>query len=316
MKQDETETDQFAEMMEILKVTPGSTSHYSVPPPTTVPTHEFVTPEIAREWLKEFNTENRNIQKAALNKYIRDIENGSWEDIGDPVRFDTNGLMIDGQHRLLAIIHTGVAMWLLVVRGIKPSARAVIDSGARRSSANALQIEGFKNSSATSAATSALSAFEKGMFKHAGSRPDYSPSHAEVVELATHYHSMGFEDDVTQATSDYRHIKITATVLAVSRYLQRQIASEEEVDEFWYGACFTAGPGDARWTLRNWAARRADDNKSRKYTSMGLYAVAVCWNAWREGRNTKIAPVSEKEIVSDSGHVLQPAVYRPIPKMK
>ena len=280
-------------------------------------TVEIITPEIAQQWLESYNTENRGFKTSAVNKYVRDIESGNWAFLGDPIRFDVRGILIDGQHRLRAIVKSGIAIQMVVLRGVKTSHRAVIDSGARRSSGDALRIEGRKNAVAMAAAVSALDAFERGLFKHSGSSPMYSPSHAEVVELADLYSELGFDDDVTKAVSDYKHIRIKTTTLAVSRYLQRQVATDKEVEEFWYGACFTAGPGDARWTLRNWAAKQSSTRKdARRDTSLGLYAVAVCWNAWRKGKNTRISPVEKKEVLSDTGRVVKPAVYREIPRME
>lgn len=281
-------------------------------------TTELVTPEMAQRWLDSYNTENRKVKKTALDRYVRDIENGDWTFLGDPIRFDVRGILIDGQHRLMAIVKSGQSVMMAVLRGIPTEARATIDSGARRSSGDALQIEGYKNATTLASTVAALDAYRKGLFVHAGSSPTYSPSHSEVLNLVHEYAPLGIEEHVAAGASDYGHVKLHPTVIAMSRFLQRRVASQEEVDEFWYGVCYTAGPGDARWSLRNWA-NRVGQNKARKGsrrdTSLRLFAVSVCWNAWREGRNTRIVSVASKEVYDDEGNVVKPTVYRDIPEM-
>jgi len=120
------------------------------------PTAAFVhvTPEIAARWLRQ-NTRNRTIRQHLVDRFTRDMQAGEWHLDGAPIRFAPDGTLLDGQHRLTAIVSTGITVPILVVRGIDPSAQAVMDTGAARTAADALSIDGRENAS-TLAATAAL----------------------------------------------------------------------------------------------------------------------------------------------------------------
>ena len=61
----------------------------------------LVTPEMAREWLTH-NTHNRPVSRQYVEKYARDMRAGRWHYTNQGIGFDVNGVMTDGQHRLLA----------------------------------------------------------------------------------------------------------------------------------------------------------------------------------------------------------------------
>lgn len=85
-------------------------------------THKHITPRIAKTMLSH-NTGNRPLRKAVVQRYATDMENGDWQDNGDPIRFDTNGRLIDGQHRLEAVILSDTPIDAWVLRGLKPEHR-------------------------------------------------------------------------------------------------------------------------------------------------------------------------------------------------
>lgn len=98
-----------------------------------------VTPVRAEAWLASMVT-NRRIGGHTLTALIRDIRAGQWHMTGDPIKFNTDGHLIDGQHRLRAIIQTGRALDLLVVTGLSPAAMTALDGGRRRSPADHLVV--------------------------------------------------------------------------------------------------------------------------------------------------------------------------------
>lgn len=110
-------------------------------------THEIIdiTPELAKKWLDESEFENRNIKKSNLDKLIRDIQSGKWVFDGSPIRFDRDNNVIDGQHRLTAVIRTGKTIKSLVIRGIVDRAKLTIDTGSNRSTSDILYFTGEKN---------------------------------------------------------------------------------------------------------------------------------------------------------------------------
>ena len=283
---------------------------------------ETVTPEQAQLWLDNCNLRNRNLSQFAVNKYARDIENGNWKLVGDPIRFDWDGILRDGQHRLAAIVKVGQPVQIAVLRGMDPDDFVVIDTGKKRTQANALQMLGdeFSNAGTLAAVLQILDAYKNGQFVHANSGPSYQYTTSEVIELAYEYREYGIEKDVRAALAKAKYCPLTNSVVAAARFLQRQVADEDTVEEFWEGVNFTAAPGDARFTLREWAKKnQGRGSVSRKDVSRQLFAITMAWNAWRRGRNVRLTDNSfilEPEERNEENRVIKRTVWKPIPKFK
>ena len=102
--------------------------------------HELVTitPDIAREFLSH-NTDNRNIRKAAIRTYADDMENGRWLLTTDAIGFDKNGVLLNGQHRLLACIEAGVPFQSFVDYGLDTASFNAIDNGVSRTASDGMR---------------------------------------------------------------------------------------------------------------------------------------------------------------------------------
>lgn len=108
----------------------------------SAPGTTLVTPELAAEWLAR-NTHNRRLNSDTVAKYARDMVEGRWVFTGDTITFDTNGSLQDGQHRLAAIVKSGVATQFIVVHGLSPEAIYHVDIGRPRSLADQLSLAGY-----------------------------------------------------------------------------------------------------------------------------------------------------------------------------
>lgn len=92
-----------------------------------------ITPELATRWLEENNWNNRPVRDGYVARLAADIKAGNWRgQNGDAIRFDTAGRLIDGQHRLWAVITSGVTIESLLIEGVDPDAYATIDIGAKK----------------------------------------------------------------------------------------------------------------------------------------------------------------------------------------
>ncbi len=92
---------------------------------------EAITPRIASSYL-ELNHSNRPLRQAHIKSLAFDMINGDWQLTHQGIAFDTTGRLIDGQHRLHAIIEAGVPIQILVTRGCSASSFSIIDRGANR----------------------------------------------------------------------------------------------------------------------------------------------------------------------------------------
>lgn len=87
-----------------------------------------VTPEVARQWLSA-NVNNRPVRRGRVSGYARDMAAGAWALSPQGIAFDVNGNLMDGQHRLLAVIEAGVTVKMLVWFDVPQIVRDVLDIG-------------------------------------------------------------------------------------------------------------------------------------------------------------------------------------------
>lgn len=104
-------------------------------------TTETITPEIASQLLDDMGG-NRLLSDDRVNAYARDMTGGRWVPLSSMIVIDEDGLLIDGQHRLAAVLQSGLDQTFIIRRGAPPSSISVIDSGRGRSAADTLRIEG------------------------------------------------------------------------------------------------------------------------------------------------------------------------------
>lgn len=140
-----------------------------------------ITPELAEAWLGR-NRKNRIISRFNVLKYARDINKGTWRLTGEPVKFDYNGVMLDGQHRMLAIIEAQRPITTDVRFGLEPEVFINIDTGQKRSGADFLAIAGEVCCSMLSAALSNLLNYERGWYTRLGKRSYTNDEIAEMLE--------------------------------------------------------------------------------------------------------------------------------------
>lgn len=111
-----------------------------------------VTKPLAQMWLKN-NFGNRPVSEDTVNAYARDAVAGKWLTTHQGIAFSDKDELIDGQHRLLGIVKSGVACDILVsfgwpreIPGRAEKRMDVIDRGRTRSVADQLKIQhGLKN---------------------------------------------------------------------------------------------------------------------------------------------------------------------------
>lgn len=92
---------------------------------------EIVTPAKARKWLEK-NTDNRPARDKWIRQLAEAMSAGEWQMNGETIKFDVNGTLRDGQHRLEAVILSGKNIPMMVVRGLAEDVFTTIDQGRPR----------------------------------------------------------------------------------------------------------------------------------------------------------------------------------------
>lgn len=108
-------------------------------------TMTVVTPRLAERWLAS-NTHNRKLRKHRVTAYALAMERGEWQPAGDSaIVLDADGRILNGQHRLAAVVMADTPQVFMVLRGVAPKTQEVMDRGLTRSMGDALALRGEHN---------------------------------------------------------------------------------------------------------------------------------------------------------------------------
>lgn len=130
-----------------------------------------IDPAKAKTWL-ENNFRNRPVKEDVVASYARDMVNGTWVPTHQGVAFNDKDELIDGQHRLLAIVKSGCTIRMMVTFGLpsvivgkEMTTMDCVDRGTPRSVSDQLRIQhGMKDGAIiamTARSIAALSITEK-----------------------------------------------------------------------------------------------------------------------------------------------------------
>ncbi|WBV45528.1 ParB/RepB/Spo0J family partition protein [Pseudoroseomonas cervicalis] len=139
---------------------------------------ETITPEMAEAYLGH-NTRNRKIVAAHVDAIARDIRAGNWMMNAQPICFSRSGRLLNGQHRLSAVIQAGEPIEVPVMRGLPEEAYATYDIHAKKGPQLGTGFENFGDRPLIAAAAVLL---WKRELKPAGTR-NAKPTPSEVMRI-------------------------------------------------------------------------------------------------------------------------------------
>lgn len=103
--------------------------------------YEWITVEKAQALL-ERNHCNRRYRPKTAAKYARDMAAGKWIITHEGIGIDVDGNVLDGQHRLNAVILSEKPQFFLVARNLPREAKVAVDQGIPRSLDDVLNSDG------------------------------------------------------------------------------------------------------------------------------------------------------------------------------
>lgn len=246
----------------------------------------MVTPEMAKRWL-ERNEGNRTLRWNLVESYAHDMRAGRWVYAGEAIKFGANGDLWDGQHRLRAQVLSGVTLPMLVVRGLQVGSQQVMDTGAKRTAADALKME--RGSKAVAAAAGARQAILMALGNvQTRSRPVIS--NAEIISWIDDNPS--FVDALPLATAHQRHIPVSTGVLTLIAWRLRDIDAVAAASFLSQVAIPDAIPRDDPRAVLN---RRLGDMKDKRVKESPAFYLDLffqAWNRWRRGEAAALLRVT------------------------
>jgi hypothetical protein len=237
---------------------------------------EVVTPAKAMEWLTTA-ARNRNISDSTVRRYGSDMVAERWRLNGQGIIFSAEGQLLDGRHRLTAVVATGLDVPMLIVRGAKDDSFETMDSGKGRTLANVLAIEGAKNAASTAATARIAWAYA------AGVNLKYGSSRTELLNLIRTHPLIGeYTAQIVNRDAYTKPLGVPRSALAALLALANQERKlNDQVTGFLAGFITGEGlfGGDPRLTLRRWLSRqRADVGAGGGRIAEPFFAAAA--SAW------------------------------------
>jgi hypothetical protein len=253
-----------------------------------------ITPERAHELLHS-NHYNRHIRQIVVERYAATMRAAAWTLSPDAVAISEDGTLYNGQHRLSAIVETGLSQRLIVLRGLHLEDKINIDRGTKRSLADYLQME--RAESYATLLASVLNVVWKWDFigaKFAASAQSARGS-AEINELLKFFDAApdDFRDTVSRA-EQWRNIPLRSSLTLGAFHVFKRIDLEEA--ERFFGT-FDSGAmlseGDPLMVLRNQLFMvRSRAEKIAAATQLAW--VIKAWNAVRRGQRPQKFQLQEK----------------------
>ncbi len=106
-----------------------------------VTTTEIITPAMAAKWVHpSVNRDNRPLRDSQVKYLAKQILDGKWQLTHQGVAFADDGRLVDGQHRLNAIIMANRQVQMMITRGLKADAYKVVDCGLKRAASDRIHI--------------------------------------------------------------------------------------------------------------------------------------------------------------------------------
>lgn len=124
-----------------MSIVPGNAVVF----PTVTTTQEQVDGVFAAEGLAMNSPMNRKLRLLLAQKYAAQMVANHWVLNGETITFDKYGRLVDGQHRLKAVLLSGVTVPMLVVRGVEPKVYPTINTGRGRLPADVLNTKAAGN---------------------------------------------------------------------------------------------------------------------------------------------------------------------------
>lgn len=246
-----------------------------------------ITPTMAREMLKA-NTANRAIRRGHVEGLARDIEQGNYKLNAESIKFDKDGVLLDGQHRLSAIVKANKAVDSVVVRGLDPDVKVTIDTGKKRNFGDVLRLEGAKEAAKLAAATRYA---QQSQFPSMGST--VNPTQSELAEFLEAYPYLTEAVRLVNGVP-YTVLTIVAAVATMAHYTGADPAMIDKFLRHWKTGF--GEEGNPCVTFRNRILEAKAMGRSFS-TSQKLRMVAWSWLKLSKGELAKNARFPSEVIV-------------------
>ncbi len=254
-----------------------------------------VTPAEATEMLAH-NTQNRQVLRGQVVRMVAQMKSGNWKFDGAPIRFAADGTLLDGQHRLSAVVESELPQQFVIIRGLERDSQTVMDTGRKRSLSDMLSMRGDANPGPLATFTSIAYKWDNGLrgsalFRGNSTNVDRAEVYAPSIQTL-----LNWIDEHPDVHSIIRPMISLARTLGVAPSLiytswwALYSVDYDDAEHFFNLLRNGAGleQGNPILTLRNRLIEIGRETADRGKSTAPEHALALvfkAWNAYRDGRD-------------------------------
>ena len=248
--------------------------------------------------LMTFNHNNRKVKHNQLALLKRVVLDNRWKMNGSTIVFSSDGILLDGQHRLLSVIGTDRVVEMILIEGVEPSAGDLINTNeVPRTIADILHYRGID-----AACVSQLAAIAKifmydddgiGGSSDSTLLTDYIEFHMDQwAPIVTWAMTLSKQSPLTKALPGKNHCLTGSALAAIHIYMERSGADLVRHMEFANGVATGMYASETDRITFSAMRRRLVDKRPLKISSTGgsysilmhEYAVWIAaYNRWVTG---------------------------------
>lgn len=249
-------------------------------------------------------TFQRPLEPGRVKMWAQDMLNGDWVETAQaPLGFTPDGQLVNGQHRLNAVIKAyeinpdlePIKFWVDY-----NAAREVfkyIDIGKSRTTGDVLAVLGVKHPRAVGAALRMVESYDRMPLTDGGRSGTWIQRNIPNHDIPDHYKPVAGDIDyqIDDIVRTARKIYFNEGALVAGYFLARRDDPNQNHDDFFLALYDGAGQqtGSPVSKLRDWSIGRVDKarrtatrgTKSLPYAALQLKTLINAYNAWRVGRS-------------------------------
>lgn len=248
----------------------------------------LVTPQMAEEMLKH-NIGNRPQSQTEIEYMASVMDAGKWVFNGDIIRFSQALKLVDGQHKLEAVILSGKPQRFHIQCGLSDEAFATIDTGRKRTAGDTLAVHGVANPNVAAAAIKAYIYFvtKQSVGGRISGRRVSNQTVEEwiannqikavsaAVQKAVNEYSKD-NKNITQTNWAFLHYIFSKKNKAEAEFFLEKLATGEDISRNKYGPI---------WLLRE-KLQQLRTMEAARMAEMRMKYIMTAWNHYR--RNEKV----------------------------
>jgi hypothetical protein len=254
-----------------------------------------VTPIMACNMLGN-NINNRNISKRRVATYAQHIKNGDWQINGEAIKLTKDGTLLDGQHRLHAIIQADKAVETYVLSGVASEVFKTIDTGKGRGASDILSIAGFENTTSLAAAVRIYQSIEDNWKFIENAGRSRGLTNIDILNFVQN--TKGFDKAVAEALQYKKFCKLITGSLAGALYYVFSQKSKAGCAQFFHEVDTGEGLVNNKpaYMLREALIdiKGYKEMDIRKVRWLAISHAITAWNAFREKKQIDKLPILRK----------------------